>query len=138
MVSLNRNIVVEDFYGYGEHIYEDQLGFDEAIRKDAQSNVSHDIFVDYIGRRHYELGFYHIPTGTFYFITPMEHPMEVRILPRDERVSRFIGFQCDCDAAELGTVIATYETAEDLWNHFSIDGEHMEEIILQSYITVFT
>lgn len=132
-----RKIAVQDFFDSGQHIYEDQLGFDEEIRYAARSNVSKDIFVSQIDELHFELAFYYVDDNNFYFVTPMETPFQVLKINKHPEWSRFIGWQSDTNSYDDGVVIAEYDTAKDIWNNFRINGKSMEEIIHRSYILMF-
>lgn len=136
-MQIERKIAIRDFYGSGRHIYEDQMGFTAETRDEMRSNVNHDIFVYALGEAGYEMGFYYPANETFYFIATMEKPIQVLTLPRDTRLSRFIGWQCAPDAYEYGTVIATYNSVQEIWDNFQIDGMGLEVIIPQSYILRF-
>ena len=49
----NRNIAIQDYYGPGEHIYEDELGFTPEMKEDARSWVAREVFryeVEYVGQ----------------------------------------------------------------------------------------
>ena len=132
-----RKIAIPDFYGKGSHIYEDEMGFTLSIRTELNSNVMSDIFLYALGELYYEMGFYYAVNETFYFIATMEFPFQVLKLPRNLAYSQYIGWQCDVSAYEFGEVIATYDTVEEIWNDFKIDGKGLEEIIPHSYIMQF-
>lgn len=133
---MKRTIVWNNYGGFNEHLYEDQLGFTEKDRQNAGGlNTARDIFITLLDECHFELGFFHVDSGKNYFIATLEKPIQLLELPRDTRKSQFAEFQCDSTAYEFGNVIATFEKAEDIWNNFRIDGKSMEDIISRSYIT---
>lgn len=136
-MKLERTISICDFYGSGKHIYEDQMGFTADVRDEMRSNVTHDIFVYALGDLGYEMGFFYKGDENFYFIATMEFPIQVLRLPRDTRLSRFIGWQCIPDAYEFGTVLSTYNTVQEIWDSFRIGDKSLEEIIPDSYILRF-
>lgn len=136
-MKIKREIAVRDFYGSGEHIFKDELGVTADIRDCMHSNVTKEIFLFAMGKLNYEMVFFYTINETFYFIATMETPIQVLTLPRDKRLSRFIGWQCEPDAYEFGTVIATYESIPELWDKFRIDDKSLEEIIPDSYILRF-
>lgn len=136
-MKLERKIAIKNFYGSGKHIYEDQMGFTVEIRDEMRSNVTHDIFVYALGELGYELGFFYTGDENFYFIATMEQPIQVLSLPRDTSISRFIGWQCNPDAYEFGTVLATFSTAQEIWDNFRIQDKTLEEILPQAYILRF-
>jgi len=132
-----RKIAIPDFYGSGEHIFEDQLGFDADTRAELRMNSSEEIFKYALDDLHYELGFYYPGNQTFYFVATMESPIQLLRIPRDEKESRFIGWQCVPDAYEFGEVLATFDSAADIWDNYMIDGKPMEEVIPASFILRF-
>lgn len=136
-MQIERRIAYRDFYGSGEHIYEDRLGFTADIRDEMRSNVTHDIFVYALGILGYEMGFFYLCNETYYFIATMEDPIQVVELPRDLNESRFVGWQCVVDNYSIGKVLATYDNVEELWENFRIDGKSLEEVIPHSYLTRF-
>ena len=113
------------------------MGFTAKTRNEMRSNVTQEIFLYAMGELNYEMGFFYTGNETFYFIATMENPIQVLTLPRDKRLSRFIGWQCEPDAYEYGTVIATYDSVNELWNNFRIEGKSLEDVIPQSYILRF-
>ena len=136
-MKITRKIAIPNFYGEGKHIYEDQMGFTLSIRTDIHSNVNREIFLYALGELYYEMGFYYAVNETFYFIATMESPIQVLKLPRNSAYSHYVGWQCDVTAYEFGEVIATYDTVEELWDDFRIDGKSLEEIIPRSYVMRF-
>lgn len=44
METGNRKVVLENFYGEGKHLYEDELGWWPQSKEEAHSLVSRDIF----------------------------------------------------------------------------------------------
>lgn len=136
-MKIERKIAIRDFYGSGEHIFEDEMGFTSDMRDAMRSNVTQEIFLYAMGVLNYEMAFFYTANKTFYFIATMENPIQVLTLPRDIRLSRFIGWQCEADAYEFGTVIATYNTVQEIWDDFRIGDKSLEEIIPDSYILRF-
>lgn len=136
-MKIIRQIAIRDFYGSGEHIFKDQMGFTADVRDGMHSNVTKEIFLYAMGKLNYEMSFYYMVNETYYFIATMESPIQILTLPRDTRLSRFIGWQCVPDAYEYGTVIATYDSIPELWEKFRIGDKSLEEIIPDSYILRF-
>lgn len=136
-MTTNRIIAIRDFYGSGKHIYKDQMGFTADVRDEMRSNVTHDIFAYALGIAGYEMGFFYTGDENFYFIAMMEYPIQVLRLPRDTRLSRFIGWQCVADDYSVGTILATYDTVQEIWDNFRIGDKSLEEIIPDSYILRF-
>lgn len=132
-MKIKRKIAISDFYGIGEHIYEDELGWREDMKIEAKSLVSKDIFMYFVSYVGLNLAFYYIDNDTFYGIHSEENPIVVKKLPR-EKCSKFIGLQCDGDTHYDGENIGVYEDAEKIWNEQLFGGKHLEEVLLRSYI----
>lgn len=129
-----RKIAIPDFYGIGEHIYEDELGWSIDVKKEAGSVVSKEIFYNQVVTVGFNLAFYYIDNDTFYGIHTEQYPIECKILPRDRGRSPFIGWQCDGDTHDDGEVIASFNDRRDIWANLKIDGRSLEEVLLRSYI----
>ena len=66
--EIKRKIAIKDYYGKGEHIYEDQMGFDEKHKTQARSLVAREVFRYHVEEVGLNLAFYYPPTDTFYAI----------------------------------------------------------------------
>lgn len=128
-----RKIAVENFYGEGEHIYVDQLGWQPEERKEARTSVSKEIFEYEVVRVGLNMSFYYLDNDTFYGIHTERLPIEVKELPRD-RTEPYIGWQCEGDTHDEGKVLYSFDKAEDLWDNVRIDGKTLEEVLERSYI----
>ena len=133
MIEKVRKIVVPNFWGEGENIYEDELGWDLVTKQEAGSLVSKEIFNFEVVKVGLNLGFYYIDNDTFYGIHREQYPIEVKILPRDNS-EEFIGLQCDCDTHKDGEVIASFDNEHDIWDNLKIDGHSLEDVLVRSYI----
>lgn len=131
--NRKRMVVLPDFYGKGEHIYEDQLGWQLDTKEEAGSVVSREIFRFEVEKVGLNLGFYYVDNDTFYGIHRECYPIEVKILPRD-RSKKYIGWQCNCDTHEDGEVIASFDDEQDIWDNIKIDGHSLEEVLARSFI----
>ncbi len=129
-----RRVVISNFFGEGENLYEDQLGWTQRERQEARSFVSKEIFDFEVVTAGQNLAFYYVDNDTFYGIHTEEIPIEVKILPRDNSDSPYINSQCSGDTHADGEVIFSFENAEDIWNHVRIDGKTLEEFLNRSYI----
>lgn len=128
-----REIAVRNFYGEGDHIYADQLGWSDVEKREARSFVSKEIFNFEVGLVRHNLSFYYVDGDEFYGICAESEPIEVKKLYRD-RNEEFIGWQCEAHAEDDGEVICSFEKAEDLWDGVVIDGKSLEEILERSII----
>lgn len=132
-IEKNRKIVVKDFYGPGEHIYEDDLGWSMNEKREAGSLVSKKIFDFEVVEVGLNLGFYYVDDDTFYGIHTEQYPIECKILPRD-RTKKYIGWQCKVNTHDDGIVIASFDDEHDIWDNLRINGKSLEEVIARSYI----
>lgn len=133
-MQRNRRIAIRNFYGVNEHIYDDQLGFDEENSREARSNNPHTIFMYYMDIVRLQMVFYYIEDDTFYAIATMVQPIKVKKLPRFREISKYVGYQCDCDADDDGEILGMYETVQDIWDNCTINGKHLDEVLRHSYI----
>lgn len=132
--QINRKVVVEDFFGVGEHLYEDQLGWTKWEKMEARSLVSKEIFDFEVVQVGLNLAFYYVDNDTFYGIHTERIPIEVKILPRDRDYSPHINSQCKGDTHDKGSVIYSFKNREDLWDGIKIDGKSLEEVLNRSVI----
>ena len=136
-MTQQRKIAIPNFYGLGEHIYEDQLGWDEEAQRSAGSYNSKEIFDMMVVKIGLNLGFYYIDNDTFYGLHTECYPIEFKILPRD-RSEEFIGWQCDGDTHNDGEVLASFDDEHNIWDNIKIDGKSLEEVLRRSYIITLT
>jgi hypothetical protein len=131
---IQRKIAIKDFYGKGQHVYEDEMGFDQQHKSEARSLVAREVFRYHVEEVGLNLAFYYPHTDTFYAIFKDVWPVRVKTLPRDRRRSDFIGWQCDCDPHDEDQLIATFDDISEVWDGLKIDGKDFEEVIMNSYI----
>ncbi len=131
---IQRKIAIKDFYGKGQHVYEDEMGFDQQHKSEARSLVAREVFRYHVEEVGFNLAFYYPHTDTFYAIFKDVWPVRVKTLPRDRRRSDFIGWQCDCDPHDEDQLIATFDDISEVWDGLKIDGKDFEEVIMNSYI----
>lgn len=133
-MEMKRKIVVRNFYGVGEHIFEDQLGWTKFEKMEAHSAVSKDIFEFEIVKVGLNLAFYYVDNDTFYGLHTERIPIELKILPRDKQ-EEFIGWQCECDTHEEGKVLYSFnKRTMEIWDTIKIDGKELGEVLERSYI----
>lgn len=128
-----RKVVLRNFYGEGEHIYADELGWRLDMKKEAGSVVSRDIFYYQVVETGLNLVFYDLDDDTFYGIHREQYPIECKVLPRD-RSEQYLGWQCRADTHEDGEVIASFDDEHDTWDKLLINGESLEVVLRHSYI----
>ena len=134
--KIVRKIVIENFYGEGIHLYEDQLGWQENERREAKSNVSKKIFWTEVVEIGWDISFYSLDEDLFWGIHTEEEPIVVKALPRN-REEQYIFDQCEGDTHDEGEVIATFENREDIWDNLRINDKSLEELIQRSLILQF-
>lgn len=131
--TAERNVVVENFFGENEPLYEDQLGWTDREKAEARSFVSKEIFHFEVVLVGLNMAFYYVDNDTFYGIHTECTPIEVKILPRD-RAKPYIDWQCDGDTHAEGEVIYSFDDPEDLWDGIRIDGKPLDEVLARSLI----
>ena len=129
-----RKVVIENFFGEGEHLYEDQLGWSKREKLDARSFVSKEICDYEVVQVGLNLAFYYVDNDTFYGIHSECLPIEVKVLPRDKPNYPYINSQCKGDTHVKGKVIFSFDRPEELWDGVKISGKSLEEVLNRSYI----
>lgn len=131
-------IVLKNFWGIGEHIYQEDLGWQELQKWEAHSLVSRDIFEFQVVKIMHNLAFYYIDNDTFYGLHTEWDPIEFFIFDRD-RTEEFLGFQCSADTHEGGEVLYTFDELDmRIWDTIKIDGKSLEEVLERSFIIRLT
>lgn len=139
-----RKIIIKDFDGPLQHLYEDMLGWQYAQKEEVKSSVSRVIFETYVIDWAHNFSFYYIDNDTFYGFHAQGNPIYFKKLARD-RTQPHIGWQCDGDPHEQEgeEILGIYEVPEDsedetswraMWDMITIDGKSLEEVIQRSYI----
>lgn len=135
MMYRKRHVALPDFYGYGEHIYADELGFRKEMKEEARTYVNREVFRYHVERVGLNLAFYDPVTDNFYGIHTETWPINVKILPRNRKESPYIGWQCESDTHDDGIIISSFEDVRDIWDNLRIKGDCLETVLLRSYIT---
>ena len=130
----NRKIVVRDFFGDGDHLYEDQLGWSKREKREARSLVSKEIFEYEVVTVGLNLAFYYVDNDTFYGIHTESLPIEVKVLPRDTPDCPYINSQCKGDTHARGEVVFSCRDSKELWDGVKIDDKTLEEVLNRSLI----
>lgn len=133
-LNFKRKIVVPEFFAPGDHLYEDQLGWQESDRIDAKSPVSREIFKYYVIDIGFNFAFYYVDDDTFYGIHTERIPTEVKILPQD-RNEKHLGGRCKCNTHDDGEVLYSFDEPDmRMWDEIRINGKSLEEVIERSLI----
>lgn len=129
-----RRIAIPDFYGRGNNIYIDQLGWQVAEKKEARSLISKEIWEYFICIVGLNISFYFPENDTFYGLHTEEIPYTLYKLPRDKNASPYIGLQCSGDTHEYGEIVYESLDRDKLWDGIHIDGHSLEYVLNHSYI----
>lgn len=144
---LHRRIVIPDFDGPGDHLYEDQLGWQYENFQEVKTNVSRDLFKTYMLKWWHNCGFYYVDNDTLYGFHAEGNPVIFKKLARD-RSQPYIGWQIgtiDTHEQEGEEILGVYEEPEEddedlelwflsIWNTLTINGKTLEEVLERSYI----
>ena len=131
--QTNRIIVLENFFGDGKHLYEDQLGWQRYEREEARSNVSKEIFNFEIALVGLNIWFYYVDNDTFYAIFGELTEIELHECLRD-RNEKYLYHQFVETDWYQGEVLQVFDKREDVWDGVCIAGKTLEEVLQRSYI----
>lgn len=134
MKDEKRIIVIRDFHGPNEHLYEDQLGWRIEDCEDARSNVSREIFECEVVRIGWNLTIYYVDNDTFYQIFGECSPIVMIEPPRDRTKPHILWQTEPCVTPFEGKHIKTFGRDEDVWDELRIDDKSFDDIIERSYI----
>lgn len=136
METLNRKIVLPNFYGNGKHLYEDELGWWQSIKEESHSLISRDIFEYEIVKVGLNMAFYYVDNDTCYGLHTESLPIEFKILPMDKS-KKCTCWQCEFDTHDEGEVLYSFdERSMKIWDTIEIDGKSLAEVIRRSVIMI--
>lgn len=131
----DREIICPKFFGDGEPLYKDQLGWDQDSRLEAKSSVSKKIFNYFVVETGMNMVFYNADDGHFYGIHTELIPTPVFRFKEDPNESIPIWkTSCNTHDYEDGELIGSFLESEDIWDNLKIQGKSLEEILQRSYI----
>ena len=130
---MERKIVIENFDGPGEHLYEDGLGWQANERRITKSDVSKIIFRKLIVETGLNMSFFNVDDGIYYGIHTEDLPIKVKKLPMD-KTAEYPAWQCKVNTHADGEIIAVFDDASDIWDKLRIEGKTLEEVIQRSVI----
>ncbi len=130
-----REICVADFWGKGDHLYKDELGWDwRAIEQmEAESFDPKEIFQYNIVDFGWSISFYYPETDTFYAIDNELYPIVFKRLPKTHR-SKYRGLESDGDFHSRGWPLQRFKSRDELWDGIKINGKSLEYVLNHSYI----
>ena len=132
--AMDRKVVIQNFFGDGEHLYVDQLGWSELEKKEAKSDDIKEIFDFEVVLVGLNLAFYYVDDGRFYGIHTESLPIKVKILPPDRPERKYINSRCRGDTHVDGEVIFSCRDRKELWDGVRIGGKPLGEVLSRSYI----
>ena len=142
-MTMERTIVKENFWVVGNNgdksLFEDELGWPEALVADAQSDYPETIFRFVIEISGFNLLFYWMVDGNFYTIETERTPIEVRRIhpnPNWDGKCELLkaGSEYGPNTASAGEVIATFDSPTDIWDNLKIGGHTIGEVLEKSAI----
>ena len=133
---MERTIVIKDFYNRNKHLYQDELGWGSYEKREAKSNNTKNIYDHIVGDVGLNVSFFYVGDQNFYAIFTELYPIEVKLLKYNAPDAEWL-YHKRSDTNPHSTDCVTlgkYETAEDVWNNFVINGKHLEDILENSRI----
>jgi hypothetical protein len=128
-------VLIPDFFGDGDPLYANQLGWDEVEKREAKSSVSKKIFNFYIEELGRNMVFYYLGDGNFYGIHSEMCPTPVFRFKKLEAKYKYdeLGEQDTHDFRD-GEILYWVDKDQDVWDVVKIAGKSLEEILQNSYI----
>ena len=122
---MDRKILVKNFWRVGNNgdrnLYEDDLGWNDASKKDARSDYSEYIFRYFVEDVGLNILFYWLDDRNFYAIKTENTPVEfVRIKPNPNWDGECELSKADSDlgptTASQGEILQTFEDPSKIWS----------------------
>ena len=142
---MEKKIIVKNFWdpNFGDNkapeLTEDELGWNDAQRDDGHSNDTKEVFDYLIGCLNFDLSFYYTITDKYYYIDRSYNVVIARDTDPDWDGKHVIyksnpwGLEWyDRDRPEL--IVMRFNTVQDVWDNFKIDGKDMKYIIEHTII----
>ncbi len=145
---MKGNVLIEDFWNVGDAsgdktLREDELGWPQSLKEDAQSDYSERVFRYVIEEVGFNLVFYWIKDRNFYVIETEKTPVEVRKLyPNPQWDGKYeflkVGLLGEgASSCSAGEVIATFDDEALIWDELKIDGVPIGDVLEQSKIVTW-
>lgn len=140
---MNKKNLIKNFWRFGNNgdrnLYEDDLGWNEASRKDARSDYPEYIFRYFVEDVGLNILFYWLEDRNFYAIKTEKTPVEfLRIKPNPNWDGKCELTKADSDlgptTASEGELLQTFENPSEVWSNLSINGVSLEAILEKSVI----
>lgn len=128
-------ILVHNFFGEGQSLLSNQLGWTVEQKRNAKSSVSRKVFDYFVEDLQRNLIFYYVKDGNFYGIHSENCPTPVFIFKKDES-EKYIFDQLEGDTHNYdeGEILYMIPCDEKIWDVVKIDGKSLEEVLQDSYI----
>ena len=145
---MNSKVLIEKFWNVGDAnddktLREDELGWPQSLKEDAQSDYSERIFRYVIEQVGFNLVFYWIKDRNFYVIETEKTPIEVRKLypnPQWDGKCEFlkVGLLGEgASSCSAGEVLATFEDVALIWDELKINDVPIGNVLEQSKIVTW-
>ena len=140
---MDRKILVKNFWRVGNNgdrnLYEGDLGWNDASKKDARSDYSEYIFRYFVEDVGLNILFYWLDDRNFYAIKTENTPVEfVRIKPNPNWDGECELTKADSDlgptTASQGEILQTFEDPSKIWSELTINGVPLETVLEHSVI----
>lgn len=140
---MERKLLISNFWKVGNNgdrnLYEDDLGWQDGVKKAANSDYSKYIFRYCVVDVGYNILFYWTVDRHFYVIETEKSPIEVR------RINANPNWDGECELLKAdsnlgpttnseGEVIAIFEDVTDIWDGLLINGVDLETVLKRSVI----
>ena len=145
---MSSKVLIENFWNVGDAngdktLREDELGWPQSLKEDAQSDYSERIFRYVIEEVGFNLVFYWIKDRNFYVIETEKTPIEVRKLypnPQWDGKCEFLKVGLLGEGASScseGEVLATFEDEALIWDELKINDVPIGDVLEQSKIVTW-
>ena len=145
---MKSKVLIEDFWNVGDAngdktLREDELGWPQSLKEDAQSDYSERVFRYVIEEVGFNLVFSWIKDRNFYVIETEKTPVEVRKLyPNPQWDGKYeflkVGLLGEgASSCSAGEVIATFDDEALIWDELKIDGVPIGDVLEQSKIVTW-
>ena len=128
-------VIIPDFFGEGQPLLSNQLGWSVDQRRNAKTSVSRKVFEYFVEELGRNLIFYYVKDDNFYGIHSENCPTPVFIFKKDKS-ERYPIDQLDGDTHDYdeGLVLYNVPCNQKIWDVVKIDGKFLEEVLQDSYI----
>lgn len=145
---MKSKVLIENFWNVGDAngdktLREDELGWPQSLKEDAQSDYPERIFRYVIEEVGFNLVFYWIKDRNFYVIETEKTPIEVRRLyPNPQWDGKFeflkVGLLGEgASSCSAGDVLATFDDEALIWDELKLNDVPIGDVLEQSKIVTW-